>query len=138
MRKRYQKGGIKKVGQSWVAQWWEEGHRRNKTLGRVSEMIKSEAQAKLSDIVAPLNRPTEPSGAWRFEDFVTEVYLPLYKRKWKGSTLESNEDRIGYHLLASFEDSRLDSFKRTSCRIFSIRKPILGCRLASWITSDGI
>ena len=54
MRKRYQKGGIKKVGPSWVAQWWEDGHRRNKTVGRVSEMTKSEAQSELSEILTPL------------------------------------------------------------------------------------
>src|SRR5258708_536505 len=28
MRRRYQEGSLKKVDGKWIAQWWEDGHRR--------------------------------------------------------------------------------------------------------------
>jgi hypothetical protein len=55
MRKRHQKGSLKIKGGSWIAQWWEDGHRRNKVLGKRRKMTKSEAEDRLSEIIAPLN-----------------------------------------------------------------------------------
>ena len=122
MRKRYQKGGIKQVGPSWVAQWWDNGRRRNRTVGRVLKMTKSEAQAELAEILAPLNKFTEPLAAWEFGDFITKVYLPFYKRKWKKSTSGTNADRVRHHLLDQFEKFRLDSFKRDQLQDFLDQK----------------
>ena len=42
MRKRFQKGSIKKVNGVWIGQWWEDGHRRNPTLGRVAQVVRSQ------------------------------------------------------------------------------------------------
>ena len=36
MRKRYQKGSLEKLNGIWIARWYEGGHRRARTLGRVS------------------------------------------------------------------------------------------------------
>ncbi|MDA2924574.1 site-specific integrase [Acidobacteria bacterium AH-259-L09] len=127
MRKRYQKGSLKKVGASWVGQWWEEGHRRNKTLGRVSEMTKSEARSQLADILAPVNKRFDlPSGQWEFGDFIRQVYLPFYKRKWKDSTARTNEDRIRYHVISQFDKCRVDSFTRDGLQDFLDQKAAAG------------
>ena len=37
MRKRYQEQSIKKYRGAWIAQWWEDGHSRNRTIGRVND-----------------------------------------------------------------------------------------------------
>src|ERR1019366_6409360 len=41
-----------------------------------------------------------------------QIYLPFYRRKWKKSTTDTNEDRVGHHLLAEFEERPLGSFSR--------------------------
>ena len=72
MRKRYQKGSLRRVGPSWVAQYWEGGHRRSQTLGRTSEITKSTAQAMLADILAPINKRSDPvSLQGKFGDFIS-------------------------------------------------------------------
>ncbi len=51
-RKRYQKGSVRprKHGRNkvWVAQWWVDGKRRSKVLGRCADMPKSEAEARMA------------------------------------------------------------------------------------------
>jgi len=100
MRRRYQRGSLKKVGKVWIGQWWEDGHRRKRTLGRVSQVPKSKAQAELDAILAPINsRAASPSPAKLFGEFVTDTYLPFYMRKWKLSSASTNEGRLKVHLL---------------------------------------
>ncbi len=123
MRKRYQKGSLRRVGPSWVAQYWEGGHRRNKTLGRTSEITKSKAQAMLADILAPINKRSDPVSRQRkFGDFIRQVYLPFYKRKWKGSTVMTNEHRVQHHLISAFDGQILDSFTRDELQDFLDQK----------------
>lgn len=113
MRKRYQKGSLKRVQGKWIAQWWEDGHRRKKTLGLVSVTPKAKAQGELDAILAPINSRAEaPSSTTKWGDFVKNVYLPFYVRKWKRSTTLSNEDRLRVHLLPVFSDRTLGSFSR--------------------------
>lgn len=112
-RRRYQKGSLSKSGGSWVAQWWEHGHRRKRTLGRVGQMTKTQAQAELAAIVAPLNSlEHQPSQDANFRDFVNGVYLPFYRRKWKLSTAMTNEDRLRRYLLPEFGERRLNTLTR--------------------------
>ncbi len=100
-------------------QWWEDGHRRKRTLGRVSEMTKTDAQIELAAILAPINEKHDsPSGKWSFGNFVRQIYLPFYRRKWKDSTTGTNEDRIGYHLLSEFSSRTLGSFCRDDLQDF--------------------
>src|SRR5437899_4775457 len=78
MRKRYQKGSLEKLNGVWIARWYENGCRRARTLERVSKMTKTQAQAELASIVAPLNaRETAPSKDCSFDSFVKEIYLPF-------------------------------------------------------------
>jgi len=127
MRKRYQKGSLRKVGPSWVAQYWEGGHRRSKTLGRTSEMTKSKAQAMLADILVPINKRSNPvSSQWKFGDFIRQVYFPFYKRKWKGSTVMTNEHRVQHHLISTFDGQTLDNFIRDELQDFLDQKADVG------------
>jgi len=58
-RKRFQKGSVRprKHGRQkvWVGQWWEQGQKKSKVLGRCASMPKSEAEARLAVILKPFN-----------------------------------------------------------------------------------
>ena len=113
MRKRYQNGSLEKLNGSWIARWYEDGRRRARTLGRVSRLTKAQAQAELAKIVAPINaRRSTPSRSCSVGDFLMEVYLPFYQRKWKRSTAMTNEDRIKHHLLPELGPRTLGSLDR--------------------------
>jgi integrase len=113
MRRRYQQGSLSKVDGNWIAQWWEDGHRRKRTLGRVSTVKKADAQAALDAILAPINaRAQAPSPSTTWGEFVKQTYLPFYSRKWKLSTKETNEDRLRVHLMPVYEQRKLGSFTR--------------------------
>ena len=127
MRRRFQNGNLFKRGKSWVAQWWEDGHRRKRMLGRVGQMTKAEAQRELAKIVSPINsREIPPSQSCSFSDFVERVYLPFYRRKWKRSTALTNEDRIEHHLVSEFGQGTLGSFNREQLQAFLDRKGASG------------
>ena len=67
----------------------------------------------MASIVAPINaRSTTPSATTKFGDFVKEVYLPFYRRKWKKSTLMTNEDRLRFHLTSAYAERTVGSFGR--------------------------
>lgn len=127
MRKRFQKGSVKPVKGKWIAQWWEDGHRRKRTLGRITKMTKSEAVAELAEIVRPINaRSKTPSARCTFREFVEEVYLPFYRRKWKRTTTATNEDRISRHLVPEFGDRTVGSFQRDELQDVLDRKAATG------------
>jgi integrase len=118
MRKRYQTGCVNKEKGKWMAQWWEDGHRRKRTLGKCSAMTKAQAQAELASIVAPVNaRSATPSAAAKLGDFVSNIYLPFYRRKWKRSSAMTNEDRLRVHILP-FAPRTLGSFNRDELQDF--------------------
>lgn len=119
MRQRYQKGSVKPVQGKWIAQWRENGRKRKRTLGRVSKMTKSEAGTKLAEIVAPINARTgAPTPDMAFGVFVKTVYLPFYHRKWKRSTIMSNDDRVERYLVSEFGARKLGSFRRDELQDF--------------------
>jgi len=127
MRRRFQKGSLQKVNGVWIARWWEDGRRPARTLGLISKMSKATAQSELAAILAPLNgKSSSPSETSRFGDFVANVYLPFYSRKWKGSTRKENEGRIGYHLTVEFAARSLKSFSRDELQGLLDRKAALG------------
>src|SRR5205085_12690497 len=62
------------------------------SLGPVSKTKKYDAENKLAQILEPINVASqEPDANLVFQTFVSQVYLPFYKRKWKTSTANSNE-----------------------------------------------
>jgi hypothetical protein len=111
MRRRYQKGSLRKHRGFWVARWREGGKRRAQTLGRISHLTKTQAQSRLAAIVGPINnKHDQPSEEKGFGDFVQYVYLPFYRRKWKRTTAMTNQDRLSHHLTSEFGGRSLCSF----------------------------
>jgi integrase len=127
MRKRHQEGSVKKQRGLWIAQRWEEGHRRNRTIGRVSQMTKAEARAELVTIITPINiRQSSASVRITLGEFVKYVFYPFYRRKWKPSTAQSNEQRVNYHLVPEFGERALGSFSRDELQSLLERKSAKG------------
>src|SRR4051812_35099687 len=113
MRRRYQEGSLKKVGGKWIAQWWEDGHRRKRTLGAVSSVPKAQARTELDAILAPINsRADAPSPSKKWQEFVDGEYFPFYEQKWKRSTASANRDRLRVHLSSIYAGRTLGSFTR--------------------------
>ena len=123
MRRGYQKGSLKIHRENWVAQWWQDGHRRNRVLGPVSKMTKSKARAELAAIVAAVNNNTSAlSGDCKFQYFMKQVFLPFYRRKWKLSTTMTNEDRFKNHLISELGNRVLSSMTRDELQNLLDRK----------------
>ncbi|MCE5306110.1 MAG: tyrosine-type recombinase/integrase [Acidobacteriales bacterium] len=123
MRKRFQKGSLEKVRGEWVARWRQDGERKARKLGRTSQVTKAQAQSELAAILAPINNAKgEPSERKGFDDFVQHVYLPFYRRKWKRTTVMTNEDRLAHHLTSEYAPRPLGSFGRDELQSFLDRK----------------
>jgi integrase len=129
MRKRFQTGSVTKSkdGRYWVGQWRDDdatGKRvnRSRILGKVSRMTKTEARKLMADIVKPINERATPVGRVRanitVKDFVEEIYLPFYRRKWKRITAESRTANITYHIVGDFGNRELRSLQRTELQEF--------------------
>ena len=113
MRKsRYQKGSVKKQRGRWVAMWWVDRSRKSRVLGLVKNMTKSEARSAVDKIVTEVNARRDQNRVWRFGEFVAEVYIPYYSRKWKDSTKDNNVNRVSVHLVSKFGGLELSSFRR--------------------------
>ena len=112
MRKRHQTGGIKKQRGRWIGMWWVDGGRKSRVLGLIKKMSKSEAREAVNRIVTEENAKRHEGRSWRFGEFVSEIYVPYYSRKWKKSTRENNVNRTSNHLVTSFRDRELSSIRR--------------------------
>jgi hypothetical protein len=76
-------------------------------------MTKAQAQSELATLLAPLDSSrSQPSDRKSFGDFVRNVYLPFYRRKWKRSTVMTNEDRLAHHLTSEFNSRPVGTFDR--------------------------
>ena len=123
-RKRFQKGSLKerKHGRHkvWVAQWWQDGGRRSKVLGRCSKITKAQAEILMSSIVTPVNNGTgrQTSQVALFGAYIKEVYLPLCRRKWKESTRMTTEPVINNHIRPAFENWLISSITREELQQF--------------------
>jgi integrase len=123
-RKRYMKGSLRqrKHGRHrlWMAQWWEDGSRRTKVLGKCTELTKGQAEAMLASILHPLNQTAgmKQVRPFTFKEFVEEVYLPVCRRKWKESTRSTSENTIQLHLVNEFEHYRIREISRDQMQIF--------------------
>lgn len=120
MRRRYQQGSVTQSsdGRYWVGKYRENGAHKTKLLGKLRKMTKSEAQAKLADILKPLGSAGSLSGTSTLRTFLGQVYFPFYERKWKKSTLSTNRDRIYRDLAGEFGDKRMDGFTKEELQAF--------------------
>lgn len=137
-RKRFQRGSLqlRKHGRHrvWVAFWWEGEIRKCKTLGRLSQMSKSEAEAVLAAILREVNAGLVQSAraVYTFEQFVTEVWLPFCRRSWKESTAGTSEQIVKFHLIPEFGKILLHALRREDLQDFLDRK---ACDLSSSVVS---
>lgn len=133
-RKRYQKGSVRprKHGRQkvWVAQWWDQGQKKSKVLGRFVDMPKSEAEARLAVILKPLNEHAGQSQTpiYTFGVYLQEIFLPGVRRKWKESTRVTTEPRMAYHLLPALGDRLLQQITREQVQVFLDQKALTASR----------
>src|SRR5262249_30399000 len=127
MRRRFQKGSVKKRDGAWIGQWWENNHRRNVVLGLVSQMTKAEAMNKVAEHVRPINTRQVPfKPEMLLKDFINDVYFVVHRRRWKGSTRTTVEYRVKFHIDAEFGERKLDSLTREELQSFLERKAAAG------------
>ena len=129
MRRWYQKGSLQKRKHRrfkiWAALWWQDGHRRYRTLGRCSAMSQGEARLLLDAIMQPLNRAAQQrveTPRYTLRDFVTSKYLPFCQRKWKESTAGTTKQRIEHNLVKDLGDFELGSLGREQLQEFLEKK----------------
>jgi integrase len=118
-RRRYQSGSLKKRCGKWVGQWWEGERRRNRVLGPVSSMTKSDAKTALNKILADLQvSQGEVDSNMSLQQFVEQAYFPFYTRKWKRSTAACNINRVNTHVVNAFGERLLKTFRRDDLQGF--------------------
>ena len=122
MRKRHSTGGVKKQRGRWVGMYWLDGVRKSRVLGLVKDMTKTQARDEIRRLVEGERAKREAVRVWNFGEFVTQVYFPFYKRKWKASTRENNVNRVSVHLVREFGERGLTSFKRDELQDLLDRK----------------
>jgi integrase len=133
-RKRYQKGSVRprKHGRQkvWVGQWWDQGQKRSKVLGRCSEMAKSEAEARLAVILKPFNEAAGQAQKpiYNLRVYVEEIFLPVVRRKWKESTRLTTEPRIRFHLLPALGNHLMQQITRDQMQTFLDQKALNASR----------
>ncbi len=117
-RKRFQRGCLttrKRTGKNyWFALWREEGRPKSKEIGLCSKMSRVAAESILQEILKPVNEGVERaiSRETTFESFVELTYLPVYQRKWKGSTNDTETNRIRVHLVGAIGEARMRAITR--------------------------
>src|SRR5437867_11265142 len=123
MRKRFQKGSVKKVKGKWIGQWWEDGHRRNQVLGRTSEMTKAAAQSRIAETVRAINnRQRESNPEMRLEDFINDVDFAVHRRRSKKAAAMTVEHRVLFHICGEFGERKLGKVGREELQRFLGRK----------------
>jgi len=133
-RKRFQRGSLRqrKHGRVrvWVAQWWENGSRRSKVLGKCAQVTQSEAEITLAGILRPINEGTVPMATvvLTFGQFIEQVYLPHCRRSWKRSTDQTSVPVIARYLTPALGNRILTSITRTEMQdLLEAKAPVL-CR----------
>lgn len=133
-KRRYQKGSLtaRKISgrKVWYAQWCENGGRRTKILGPCSAVTKSQAQAQLAAILAPINAglTDPPARIVGFGEFIESAYLPWQELSWKDSTAATTRQRIQaivlpvfrHHLIRFITREELQEFLIQQARHYSI------------------
>src|SRR5258708_904407 len=118
-RRRYQSGSLKKRCGKWVGQWWEGDQRRNRVLGPIATMTKSDAKAALNQVLAELRASqADVDSNVSLSQFIDRAYYPFYTRKWKRSTAACNINRVGKHVVTALGEVPLKTFRRDGLQGF--------------------
>jgi integrase len=127
-RKRFQRGCVRKVRHGrrwvWIGKYREDGIGRTKVLGHCSDLTEGGAWAKLQEFLLPLNEKAGQRHALptNFRVYVSNIYLPQRRKKWKESTDQTTTERIQTHLLPAFEDFELTDLTRDRLQRFLDQK----------------
>lgn len=117
-RRSFQRGSLntrKRRGKLyWHAQWREEGRKKSKNLGPCARVPRADAEALLASILRPINggSPKSQGEVFTFKSFLERVYLPIFREKWKASTIETEEYRLRAHLVKTIGDQLLHRIDR--------------------------
>jgi integrase len=123
-QKRFQKGSVslRRRGRIkiWYAQWREGTTKRSKILGPYSAISKSQAEAMLTEILQPVNVQAghHATPSFTFGAYLKDVYLPLYRKRWKESTRSTSEADIERYLVPVFGSKLLRSITRAHMQLF--------------------
>src|ERR1051326_1001921 len=120
MRKRYQAGSVSRStdGRYWLGKYRDsEGKQKTKLLGKTREMTKSKARDELVTLMRPINAAVEGVGP-TVKTFLEETFFPLFSRKWKRSTLNTNQDRIDREIGGAFGERLLALLTREELQTF--------------------
>jgi len=126
-RRRYQSGSLKKKCGKWVGQWWEKNQRRNRVLGSINTMTKSQAGAALNQMLAQYQAShADVNGNMSLSQFIEGTYYPVFKRKWKRSTTSCNVNRVHKHIVRELGELPLKNFRREPLQSFLDSKSAAG------------
>ncbi len=118
-RRRYQSGSLKKRCGKWIGQWWEDDKRRNRVLGPIATMNKSDAKLALNQILAELRvSQADVDGNMSLSQFIERAYYPFYTRKWKRSTAACNINRVNKHVVGALGELPIKTFRRDGLQGF--------------------
>jgi integrase len=120
MRRRYQAGSVTRSGDGryWLGKYRaEDGKQKCKLLGKVRELSKSAAKDKLATIMRPVNAAVEGVGP-TVNDFLKDTFFPRFTRKWKQSTLATNQERIQREIGGKFGKCLLAGLTRDDLQEF--------------------
>ena len=123
-RKRFQRGCVRKTKHGrlwvWIGKYYEDGRGRSRVLGHCAQMTEGAARARLQEFLNPINetagfRQTLPTD---FKEYVTSVFLPQRRKKWKDSTDKTTTERFQAHLIPAFDGRHLRELTRDRLQRF--------------------
>jgi integrase len=125
-RRRYQKGSLQERRHGkrrvWIVQYYDaEGHHRYKTLGRMTDLTKGQAEQEQSKFMLTINGGEGEPQAVRpvlVSEFVGQLFLPFYRGKWKDSTQGTSENRIQFHVVRDLGNLQLQSLCPTGLQAY--------------------
>jgi integrase len=125
-RRRYQKGSLQERRHGkrrvWIIQYYDaQGHHRYHTLGRMTDLTKGQAEQEQSKFMLTINGGDGEPQAVRpvlVAEFVSQMYLPFYRGKWKGSTKGTSESRICFHIIGDLGSRQLASLTLTDMQTY--------------------
>jgi len=133
-RRRYQKGSLQKRrhGKQRVraVQYYDaEGHHRYHALGRMCDMNKTQAEQDQVAFMREINGGDAEPDRVRpvlVSEFVNQTFLPFYRGKWKGSTKDTSENRILFHIVGDLGNSQMETSTPTGLQAFLDCKAVSG------------
>ena len=123
-RKRFQLGCVRKTKHGriwvWIGKHYENGRGRSKVLGHCAQMTEGSARARLQELLNPINETagfgqTLPTD---FKEYVTNVFLPQRRKKWKDSSDKTTTERFKAHLIPAFDGRQLRELTRDRLQRF--------------------